>query len=249
MVSHMSIVSQKNATVIDFAQSRVSIGFSCTISAIKHTCHSHLIGPWEVILARFRKKYDGYKLCAKSRAESIFVQFFVHRLGNSKYWPFTMYYHPMVSRTSMVSRKNETVINITESRVSIGFSCTVSEIQNTGTVSEIQSIGHSLAHGKSYEDGFKKKRDGHKLCVESSFDQFFVHRLENSQYWSFPVEFRLVFRAPSRKFKILVIPVLLAQGKSYKQGFVKKLDGHILCANREQSRVYDHPKYWPFPTY
>ncbi|RZS23400.1 hypothetical protein BHM03_00056319 [Ensete ventricosum] len=41
----------------------------------------------------------------------------------------------MGSRTSTVSRKNVTVINIARShthcRVSIGFSCTVSKIQNT----------------------------------------------------------------------------------------------------------------------
>ncbi|RWV89206.1 hypothetical protein GW17_00048653 [Ensete ventricosum] len=41
----------------------------------------------------------------------------------------------MVSPMSMVSRKNVTVINFARSRVlsqvSIGFSCTVSEIQNT----------------------------------------------------------------------------------------------------------------------
>ncbi|RWW35826.1 hypothetical protein BHE74_00059196 [Ensete ventricosum] len=55
----------------------------------------------------------------------------MHCLGNSKYWPFTMY-SPMVSHSSMVSRKNVTVINFALSRVSIGFSCTVSEIQNTG---------------------------------------------------------------------------------------------------------------------
>ncbi|RWW58535.1 hypothetical protein BHE74_00034616 [Ensete ventricosum] len=42
----------------------------------------------------------------------------------------------MVSHTSMVSRKNVMVINFvrshTQSRVLIGFTCTVSEIQNTG---------------------------------------------------------------------------------------------------------------------
>ncbi|RRT33943.1 hypothetical protein B296_00048995 [Ensete ventricosum] len=42
----------------------------------------------------------------------------------------------MGSRTSTVSRKNVTVINFARShahiRVSIGFLCTVSEIQNTG---------------------------------------------------------------------------------------------------------------------
>ncbi|RZS27209.1 hypothetical protein BHM03_00060647 [Ensete ventricosum] len=38
----------------------------------------------------------------------------------------------MVSRTTMVSRKNMTVKNFTQSRVLTGFLCTVSEIQNTG---------------------------------------------------------------------------------------------------------------------
>ncbi|RWW74927.1 hypothetical protein BHE74_00017065 [Ensete ventricosum] len=47
-----------------------------------------------------------------------------------------------------------------------------------------------FADRKSYKYGFVKKYDGHKLCaksrVESSFDQFFVHRLRISKYWSFP---------------------------------------------------------------
>ncbi|RWW01927.1 hypothetical protein GW17_00035001, partial [Ensete ventricosum] len=51
---------------------------------------------------------------------------------------------------------------------------------------KILAIHVVLAHGKSYELGFTKKRDGHKLCAESSFDRFFVHRLGNSKYWSFP---------------------------------------------------------------
>ncbi|RRT31409.1 hypothetical protein B296_00057817 [Ensete ventricosum] len=38
----------------------------------------------------------------------------------------------MVSRASMVSRKNTRVINFTQSRVSIRFSCTISKIQKTG---------------------------------------------------------------------------------------------------------------------
>ncbi|RRT32806.1 hypothetical protein B296_00055986, partial [Ensete ventricosum] len=65
--------------------------------------------------------------------------------------------------------------------VSIGFTCTISEIQNTS-----HSRCISLAHGKSYEHGYMKKCDGHKLCAESSFDRFFVHRLGNSKYWPFP---------------------------------------------------------------
>ncbi|RWV77781.1 hypothetical protein GW17_00061349 [Ensete ventricosum] len=79
----------------------------------------------------FTKKYDGHKLCA----ESSFDRFFMHRLRNSKYWTFQSY-KPMDSRTSTLSKKNTTVINFARSRalsrVSIGFLCTVSEIQNTG---------------------------------------------------------------------------------------------------------------------
>ncbi|RWV77902.1 hypothetical protein GW17_00061210 [Ensete ventricosum] len=100
----------------------------------------------------FVKKYDGDKLCAKSRAESIFDRFFVHRLGNSKYWPFPMYY-AMGSHMNTVSRKNAMVINFRE---------------------------------------------------VSSRD-----------------EFRSVFHAPSRKFKILAIPDILAHGKSYEHGFAE----------------------------
>ncbi|RRT80822.1 hypothetical protein B296_00007395 [Ensete ventricosum] len=35
----------------------------------------------------------------------------------------------------------------------------------------------STAHKKSYEHGFTKKCDDHKLCVKSRFNQFFVNRL------------------------------------------------------------------------
>ncbi|RZS00321.1 hypothetical protein BHM03_00029997 [Ensete ventricosum] len=54
-----------------------------------------------------------------------------------------------------------------------------------------------------------KKCDGHKLCAKSHKD-----------------EFRLVFRAPSQKFKMLAIPNVLVHRKSYKHGFLKKYDGH-----------------------
>ncbi|RZS06188.1 hypothetical protein BHM03_00036801 [Ensete ventricosum] len=39
----------------------------------------------------FTKKLDGHKLCTKSRAELSFDKFFVHRLENSKFWPFPTY--------------------------------------------------------------------------------------------------------------------------------------------------------------
>ncbi|RWV78163.1 hypothetical protein GW17_00060902 [Ensete ventricosum] len=44
------------------------------------------------------------------------------------------------------------------------------------------------------------------------------------------VKFLSVFRAPSQKFKILAIHDVLAHGKSYEHGFMKKCDGHKLCA-------------------
>ncbi|RRT45350.1 hypothetical protein B296_00038017 [Ensete ventricosum] len=76
------------------------------------------------------KKRYGHKLCAKLS----FNQFFVYRLRNLKFKPIPMYL-PIGSRTSLVLRKNATVINIAQShaqnRVSIDFSCTSSEIQNT----------------------------------------------------------------------------------------------------------------------
>ncbi|RWV80035.1 hypothetical protein BHE74_00058753 [Ensete ventricosum] len=52
------------------------------------------------------------------------------------------------------------------------------------------AFANILAHGRSYENGFTKKCDSHKLCVklheELRFDRFFVHRLGISKYWSFP---------------------------------------------------------------
>ncbi|RRT39689.1 hypothetical protein B296_00044699 [Ensete ventricosum] len=50
-----------------------------------------MIGPLEVVRARFPEKSDDHKLCTKSRAKSCFDRIFVHCLRNSKYWPFPMY--------------------------------------------------------------------------------------------------------------------------------------------------------------
>ncbi|RRT38755.1 hypothetical protein B296_00039529, partial [Ensete ventricosum] len=52
---------------------------------------------------------------------------------------------------------------------------------------KILAIPNLLAHRKSYDHGFMKKYDGHKHCVKSSFDRFFMHQLKNSKYWSFPM--------------------------------------------------------------
>ncbi|RZS12610.1 hypothetical protein BHM03_00044078, partial [Ensete ventricosum] len=53
------------------------------------------------------------------------------------------------------------------------------------------------------------------------------------------VEFRSVFRTPSQKFKILVIPNILAYGKSYQHGFMKKYDDHKFCATSRSKSSFD----------
>ncbi|RRT68157.1 hypothetical protein B296_00009982 [Ensete ventricosum] len=79
-----------------------------------------------------------------------------------------------------------------------------------------------------------KKYNIHKLYVMSSFDRFFVHHLIH-------------------KFKILVIPNILANGKSYEHSFTKKYDIHKLCAKSSFDQFFVHHvknlKYWPFPMY
>ncbi|RWW39832.1 hypothetical protein BHE74_00054799 [Ensete ventricosum] len=51
MGSRTSTVSQKNMTIINFAQSRTQSrfrsNFSCTISKIQNTSYSQRINPWE----------------------------------------------------------------------------------------------------------------------------------------------------------------------------------------------------------
>ncbi|RRT80293.1 hypothetical protein B296_00024008, partial [Ensete ventricosum] len=59
---------------------------------------------------------------------------------------------------------------------------------------------------------------------------------------------RSSFRAPSRKFKILAIPNVLAHVKSYEHGFVKTRDVHILSAKSHMKSSFDrfivhHLKY------
>ncbi|RWV76879.1 hypothetical protein GW17_00062383 [Ensete ventricosum] len=56
---------------------------------------------------------------------------------------------------------------------------------------KILAIPNVLDHEKSYEHGFAKKHDSHKLytklCMKPSFDWFITYRLRNSKYWSFPM--------------------------------------------------------------
>ncbi|RRT33495.1 hypothetical protein B296_00054991 [Ensete ventricosum] len=101
-----------------------------------------------------------------------------------------------------------------------------------------------ISHGKSYEHGFTKKHDVHKLCAKFEFRSIFhapsrkfkimaIH----SRHMANIVEFQSIFRALSWKFKILAIPNVLDHGKSYKHGFTKKHNGHKLSRSCEQSRV------------
>ncbi|RRT37195.1 hypothetical protein B296_00053025 [Ensete ventricosum] len=55
MGSRTSMFSQKNLIVINFARSRVSIGFSCTVSKIQNIGHSKRISPLKVIRAWFHE--------------------------------------------------------------------------------------------------------------------------------------------------------------------------------------------------
>ncbi|RWW51277.1 hypothetical protein BHE74_00042393, partial [Ensete ventricosum] len=85
----------------------------------------------------------------------------------------------------------------------------------------------------SYEHSFTKKQTLRKVTRE--------------------VEFRSIFRAPSRKFKILAIPNVLAHGKSYEHGFTKKRNGNKLCAISNFDLSFMHclkiSKYQIFPMY
>ncbi|RRT31124.1 hypothetical protein B296_00059157 [Ensete ventricosum] len=77
--------------VINFAPSRDSIDFRAPSQKFKILVFPILLAYGKSYKHAFGKKYNGHKLCSKSRAESSFDRFFMHCLGNSKYWPFTMY--------------------------------------------------------------------------------------------------------------------------------------------------------------
>ncbi|RRT45563.1 hypothetical protein B296_00054061 [Ensete ventricosum] len=76
MGSRTSMVSRKNMMVIDFAQSRVLIDFSRTVSEIQNTGNSQHISPWKSYEHGFAKKCDGHKVsqsCARSRVSIDFL--------------------------------------------------------------------------------------------------------------------------------------------------------------------------------
>ncbi|RWW61655.1 hypothetical protein BHE74_00031283 [Ensete ventricosum] len=105
----------------------------------------------------------------------------------------------MGSHTNTVSQKNATVETLRKVEFRSVFRAPSQKFK-------ILAIPNVLAHGKSYEHGFAKKRDSHKLCAKSSFNQFFVYRL--------------------KKFKMMAIPNVLTLWKSYEHSFGKKHDGY-----------------------
>ncbi|RWW38514.1 hypothetical protein BHE74_00056244, partial [Ensete ventricosum] len=193
MGSRTSTDSQKNVAVINFAGNRthcgVSIGFSCTVSKIQNTSHPDVLAYWKSYEHGSAKKLDGRILCAnraQSRVsigfsvefrsdfrapsqkfkrlpipdvlahESSFDRFFMHRLRNSKYWPI-----PIVEFQSVFGSpsKKLKILAIPDLLAHV--------FRAPSRKLKIMAIHDVLTHGKSYEHGFGKKCDGHKLCAKS----------------------------------------------------------------------------------
>ncbi|RRT39225.1 hypothetical protein B296_00041106, partial [Ensete ventricosum] len=53
------------------------------------------------------------------------------------------------------------------------------------------------------------------------------------------VKFRSIFCSLSQNFKILAIPNVLARGKSFEHGFMKKCDGYTLYAKSRAKSSFD----------
>ncbi|RRT39607.1 hypothetical protein B296_00034425 [Ensete ventricosum] len=160
------MVSRKNTMVINFQEAASRVKFRSIFCAptqkFKILANHNVLAHGKSYEHGFAKKHDGHKLCTKSHAESSFNRFFVHRLGNSKYWPI---------RTNVLAHGKVEFRSVFHAPFRIF---------------KILAIPDVLVHGKSYDHGFAKELHGHNLCTESSFDRFFMHRLVNSKYWSFP---------------------------------------------------------------
>ncbi|RWW71104.1 hypothetical protein BHE74_00021189 [Ensete ventricosum] len=117
---------------------------------------------------------------------------------------------------------------------------------------KILAIPNVLAHGRSFEHDFVKKRNGHKLCIKSrrvvvKFRSIFrapsrnfkILAISNVLAHGKSVKFRSIFHAPSRNFKILAIPNVLAHWKSYQHVFMKKCDSYKLCAKSCAESSFD----------
>ncbi|RRT31454.1 hypothetical protein B296_00056620 [Ensete ventricosum] len=149
------------------AQSRVSIGFMCTVSEIQNTSHSQCISPCckqSRVSIDFSCTVSKIQNTGQSQSISPRVEFQSGFRALS--WKFKILAIPDIldhgkSYEYGFTKKcngHKLSRSCKQSRVSIGFSCTVSEIQNTGqsqsisprvsigfscTVSEIQNTGQS----------------------------------------------------------------------------------------------------------
>ncbi|RZS18825.1 hypothetical protein BHM03_00051149 [Ensete ventricosum] len=236
--------SRKYVMVISFAtscvQSQVSIGFSCTISEIQNTGHSRRISPCEVIRARFHETNEMVINFARSRAQSgVSIAFSctvskIQNIGNSRCispWEvIRAQFHEKCDSYKLCANRAQNRVRSVFRAPSQKFKILpipyvlAHDIHVLSQKFKILAIPDILAQGKSYEHGFAKnldsqlddfmkKHNGHKFCLNRAQSRV-----------------RSVFRASSQKFKILVIPDVLAQSKSYEHGFTKKLHGHKLCA-------------------
>ncbi|RRT65168.1 hypothetical protein B296_00027786 [Ensete ventricosum] len=75
MGSRTITVSRKNATGINFAESRVSIGFRISSQKFKIQAIPNVFALSKSYELSFAKQHYGYKLCAKSRAKSSSIDF------------------------------------------------------------------------------------------------------------------------------------------------------------------------------
>ncbi|RWV86652.1 hypothetical protein GW17_00051434 [Ensete ventricosum] len=122
----------------------------------------------------------------------------------------------MGSRTSTISQKNSTVICLHEvvHRVELR-----SVFRALSQKFKILAIPDVLAHGKSYEHGFTKKRDGYKLCAKSRVES--IHGL--------------IVRAQFHK-----------KCDDHKLCMELRTE---LSFDRFFMYHFGNSKYWPFPTY
>ncbi|RZS14606.1 hypothetical protein BHM03_00046318 [Ensete ventricosum] len=261
MRSLTNTVSRENATVIHFArsraQSRVSIGFSCTISEIQNTGHSQCIMGCRTSMAS-RKNVTVINF-VRSRAHSrVSIGFSctileIQNIGHSR----------RISQWEVIQtrfhEKTRRSYSLCEVARRVEFRSVFRALSHKFKILTIPDV---LVHGKSYEHGFAKNSTViyfARIARRVEFRSVFRAPSEKFKILAIPdvlahvkfrsvflppsrkfktlaipdvlahVEFRLVFRASSRKFKILAIPDILAHGKSYKYDFAKQRDGLKLC--------------------
>ncbi|RWW39014.1 hypothetical protein BHE74_00055728 [Ensete ventricosum] len=84
-----------------------------------------------------------------------------------------------------------------------------------------------IAHGRSYEHGFMKKRNGHKLCAKSRAESSFDHQVS------------ICFSCTISEFQNPDHSQRISHGRSYERDFTKKCNGHKLCAKSRVESTFD----------